>query len=74
MKLVEAGLSEWDALAAGSTRAAAFLGHAYGVTPGAAANLVILEASPIDDITNTQRIVHVIHAGTVVDRSPPVSG
>jgi imidazolonepropionase-like amidohydrolase len=74
MKLVEAGLSAWDALAAGSTRAAAFLGHSYGVAPGAAANLVILEASPLDDITNTQRIVHVIHAGVVADRSPPVGG
>lgn len=66
--LVEAGLSEWDALAAATTRAGEFLGQSFGVNPGDTANLVILEASPIDDITNTQRIALVIHLGAVVDR------
>ncbi len=66
--LVEAGLSEWDALAAATTRAGEFLGQSFGVNPGDAANLVVLEASPIDDIANTQRIATVIHHGSVVDR------
>jgi imidazolonepropionase-like amidohydrolase len=66
--LVEAGLSSWQALAAATTEAGAFLGRAYGVTPGSEANLVVLDASPIDDIRNTQRIAYVIHHGAIVDR------
>jgi imidazolonepropionase-like amidohydrolase len=68
IKLVEAGLSSWQALAAATTEAGAFLGRAYGVTPGSEANLVVLDASPIDDIRNTQRIAYVIHHGAIVDR------
>ncbi len=68
MLLVEAGLSPWDALAGATTRAGEFLGRSFGVNPGDVANLVVLEASPIDDITSTQRIAMVIHHGVVVDR------
>ncbi len=68
MKLVEAGLEEWEALASGSVEAAAFLGQSYGVEEGDAANLVVLEASPIEDIRNTQRVVHVIHRGRLMNR------
>lgn len=68
-KLVEAGLEPWDALAAATTRGAAFLAQNYGVNIGDAANLVILEASPIDDIDNTERIVSVVHRGQIVDRA-----
>jgi imidazolonepropionase-like amidohydrolase len=68
IKLVEAGLSPWQALAAGTTKAGTFLGQSYGVTPGSVANLVVLAASPIEDIRNTQRIAHVIHRGSIVDR------
>ena len=66
--LVEAGLSEWDALAAATTGAGEFLGQSFGVSPGDVANLVVLEASPVEDITNSQRIAMVIHHGRVVDR------
>jgi len=66
--LVEAGLSEWDALAAATTGAGEFLGQSFGVSPGDVASLVVLEASPIEDITNSQRIAMVIHHGLVVDR------
>jgi imidazolonepropionase-like amidohydrolase len=68
LKLVAAGLTPWQALAASTTKAGEFLGRDYGVGPGAEANLVILEASPIEDIRNTQRIFMVIHHGNVVDR------
>lgn len=68
MKLVAAGLTPWQALAASTTDAGAFLGHAYGVNPGDQANLVVLEASPIAEIRNTQRIALVIHHGEIVDR------
>jgi imidazolonepropionase-like amidohydrolase len=68
IKLVAAGLSPWQALAAATTDAGAFLGRTYGVKPGSEANLVVLDASPIDDIRNSQRIAYVIHHGTIVDR------
>jgi imidazolonepropionase-like amidohydrolase len=68
LKMVAAGLSSWQALAAATTEAGTFLGRRYGVKPGDEANLVVLDASPIDDIRNTQRIAYVIHNGAVVDR------
>lgn len=68
IRLVEAGLPPWDALAAATLRPGEFLGRKYGVRPGDAANLVVLEASPIADIANTQRIGMVVMRGTVVYR------
>ena len=68
VKMVAAGLSPWQALAASTTEAGAFLGRSFGVRPGDEANLVVLEASPLDDIRNTQRIALVIHHGKIVDR------
>ena len=67
IKLVESGLSTWQALAASTTNAGTFLGKRYGVNPGDEANLVILNASPIEDISNTQKIEFVIHHGRVID-------
>lgn len=67
--LVEAGLSEWDAMAAATTAAARFLGRDWGVHSGAEATLIVLDASPLESITNTQRIHSVIQRGVVVDRS-----
>lgn len=66
--LVEAGLATWDALQAATTAPAAFLGVAHGVRQGAPANLLVLDASPLEDITNTQRIYAVVHRGKIVDR------
>jgi imidazolonepropionase-like amidohydrolase len=68
VKLVAAGLSPWDALAAATTRAGAFLERSFGVSAGDEANLVVLDASPIDDIRNTQRVAMVIQRGRIVDR------
>lgn len=64
--LVEAGLSTWDTLGAATTRAGEFLGRRFGVEPGDVANLVVVDASPIDDIANTQRIEMVVLRGRVV--------
>lgn len=69
--MVEAGLTEWQALAAASTRAGEFLGRDVGVGAGDVASLVVLEASPLEDIANTQRIDMVIHGGRVF---PNVAG
>lgn len=66
IRLVEAGLSPWDALAASTTEAGAFLGRDFGIAPGDVASLVVLDASPIEDIHNTQRIRMVVHRGEVV--------
>lgn len=66
--LTEAGISEWDALSAATTDAGDFLGQQIGLRVGDLANLVVLGASPLDDIANTQSITHVIYRGRVVDR------
>lgn len=68
MIMVEAGLSPWRALAASTNLAGDFLGRSFGVNPGDMASLVILDASPIADIRNTQRIAMVIHHDRIVDR------
>ena len=62
---VDAGLSEWAALKAASTNAAAFLGERWGVAPGNEATLLVLDASPLEDIRNTQQIHAVIQRGAI---------
>jgi imidazolonepropionase-like amidohydrolase len=68
LRLVEAGLTPWDALRASTTNAGKFLGRAYGVGPGDQADLVVLDASPLEDIANTQTIGLVVMRGRVVYR------
>jgi imidazolonepropionase-like amidohydrolase len=72
--MVEAGLTKWQALSAATTRAGEFLGREVGVTEGSVASLVVLEASPIEEIANTQRIDMVIHHGEIVDREAIFAG
>ena len=64
--LVKAGLSPWEALAAATTQPGEFMGHNWGIEPGAEANVIVLDASPIDDIWNTTKIQKVIHHGNLV--------
>ncbi|MDX1384660.1 MAG: amidohydrolase, partial [Thermoanaerobaculia bacterium] len=66
--LVEAGLTPWQALAAATTDAGAFLGRSWGLAVGDEGSVVLLEASPIADIRNTERIHAVVHHGVVIDR------
>ncbi len=66
IKLVQSGMNTWQALQASTTNAGKFLGKKVGVNIGDEANLVILEASPIERIANTQKIALVIHHGEVV--------
>jgi imidazolonepropionase-like amidohydrolase len=68
IRLVEAGLSPWEALSAATTGPGEFLGRNFGVQAGAAANLVALDASPLDDIANTQRISLVVMRGQIAYR------
>jgi imidazolonepropionase-like amidohydrolase len=66
VKMVRSGLSTWQALSASTTNAGIFLNRKYGVNTGDEANLVILSASPIENISNTQKVEYVIHHGEVV--------
>ncbi len=63
-----AGMNAWDVLASATTTAGDFLGRDFRIAPGAVANLDVLDASPIDNIANTQKIAMVIYHGVVVDR------
>lgn len=64
----EAGLDPWQALAAATTNAGAFLKRHYGLSPGDEGSVVVLNGSPIEDISNTQDIHLVVHHGVVLDR------
>ena len=68
--LVDAGISEMDALASATRWAAEFLridDRLGTVEVGKTADLVLLDGDPLDDIANSRRISHVIMAGSVVD-------
>lgn len=66
---VEAGLSTMDALRTATTNPAAALGlnRAGRVETGTIADLVVLDADPIADIRNTERIHAVIANGRLLD-------
>ncbi|OGD37622.1 MAG: hypothetical protein A2V45_01960 [Candidatus Aminicenantes bacterium RBG_19FT_COMBO_58_17] len=70
--LVKAGLSPLEALRTATSNAAAELGvegRLGCISPGAAADLVVLEADPLEDIRNTQKIYAVIQGGRIIDRA-----
>ena len=64
--LAEAGLPPWDALRAGTTLAARFLRRALGRAGGSAGNLLVLDASPLERMSNTRRIRHVVYRGRLL--------
>lgn len=67
---VEAGLSPVEALATGTANVAEFLGQsAHGcLRPGCVADLVLLAADPLEDISNVRRIRGVMRGGEWFDR------
>lgn len=70
--MVAAGLSPYQALRMGTVAPAEFLGESgrFGiVAAGASADLVLLDASPLADISNTQKITGVIVRGRWLDRA-----
>ena len=70
--LVSAGESPMEALQTATIRAAQFLGVdgvLGSVETGKIANLILLDANPLDDIRNTQRIRAVVLRGRFLDRS-----
>jgi imidazolonepropionase-like amidohydrolase len=70
-QLVAAGLSPAEALRTATRNPARYFGleSEYGsVDPGKVADLILLEADPLVDIRNTQRIRAVVFNGNVYDR------
>ena len=68
--LVEAGLTPADAIRAATLNAARMIGQEKvlgSVEAGKAADMVILDASPLADIRNTTRIYRVVKGGVVHD-------
>ncbi len=70
--LVQAGLTPLQALQAATKLPAEFLGKLQTqgtIEPGKVADLLLLEANPLDDIHNTQKIRAVILRGKLLDRN-----
>lgn len=70
--LVDAGLSRADALKTATINAAIYMGTektAGTVETGKNADLVLLDANPLDDIANTKRISAVVARGRFLDRA-----
>jgi imidazolonepropionase-like amidohydrolase len=68
--LVDAGLTPMQALQAATRNPARFLGVNDGtVEPGKLANLVLLDANPLENIRNIKRIHGVVLDGKYLDRA-----
>ncbi|MDG3005436.1 amidohydrolase family protein [Paludisphaera mucosa] len=70
--LVESGLPPAAAIRCATLNNAEALGQAHrlgSVEPGKAADLILLDADPLDRIANTRAIAKVFHGGVAVDRA-----
>ena len=68
--IVNAGVPTAEAIVAATSRAAATLGVDTGLlAAGRRADLLVLDANPLDDITNTRRIADVYLSGERLDRA-----
>jgi imidazolonepropionase-like amidohydrolase len=74
--MAEAGMTPGEVIVAATSRAAAFLGlEDRGViAPDRRADLLVLDANPLDDIRNTRRIAALYIAGKEVDRAALKAG
>jgi imidazolonepropionase-like amidohydrolase len=74
--MAEAGMTPSQVITAATSRAAEFLGLADRGTlaPGKRADLLVLDADPLDDIRNTRRIAKLYIAGREVDRAALKAG
>lgn len=72
--MVIAGMTPMQVIVAATRNGAEFLKLADQgmLQAGKSADFIVLDANPLDDITNTRRISSVYLRGTMVDRSKPV--
>jgi imidazolonepropionase-like amidohydrolase len=72
--MVIAGMTPMQVIVAATRNSAEFLrmSDAGTLEAGKRADLIVLDANPLDDITNTRRIAAVYLRGVAVDRSQPV--
>ena len=69
--MVAAGMTPAQVLTAATRTGAGILGldDLGTIAPGKSADFVVLDANPLDDITNTRRIAQVYLRGRAVDRA-----
>jgi imidazolonepropionase-like amidohydrolase len=69
--MVAAGMTPAEVIAAATSRSAALLemDDVGAVAAGRSADFLVLDANPLDDITNTRRIASVYLRGAEVDRA-----
>ena len=69
--MVEAGMSPMQAIVAATSTGADYLRlrNAGTLAPGKQADFLVLDANPLEDITNTRRISQVVLKGRPVDRN-----
>jgi imidazolonepropionase-like amidohydrolase len=74
LDMVSAGMTPMQVIVAATRNSAEFLRIADtgSLQAGKSADFIVLDANPLDDITNTRRISTVILRGAVVDRAQPV--
>jgi imidazolonepropionase-like amidohydrolase len=74
LDMVLAGMTPMEVIVAATRNSAEFLRIADTGTlqAGKSADFIVLDANPLDDITNTRRISAVILRGAAVDRTQPV--
>jgi imidazolonepropionase-like amidohydrolase len=71
--MVIAGMTPMQVIVAATRNSAEFIGMDSGtLQAGKSADFIVLDANPLDDITNSRRISAVVLRGAAVDRSQPV--
>ena len=72
--MVAAGMTPAQVIVAATRNGAEFLKLTDQGTlaAGKSADFIVLDANPLDDITNTRKISSVVLRGAAVDRSKPV--
>jgi len=75
LDMVVAGMTPMQVIVASTRNSAEFLRLADSgtVQAGKSADFIVLDANPLDDITNTRRISAVYLRGAAVDRAQPVN-